>query len=254
MAKILQHRRGTATEHANFVGAEGEFTYDTSEKRVRVHDGSTKAGTPMAKVSEVNQVQTNLNNAKTELQNKVNEVAANAGDAFQEDILEAANTASASVFNVGGLDAAKVLGEVEVAKTTALTMGNDIDAKFSPLRNFFRGNVELTPLMGSQNQSSWQGSGTITFAQPWRNFDALAFFFTNDGSNSWMTLQIVYPWMVQWLIDMGTMSNKQYVFPFPGFAGHYWGWHINAFGDTQWTTSAENSGIQAIYGIKFKGD
>ena len=99
MAKILQHRRGTATEHANFVGAEGEFTYDTSEKRLRVHDGSTKGGVSLAKVSEVNQVQTNLNNAKTELQNKVNEVAANAGDAFQEDILEAANKAGTAQIN-----------------------------------------------------------------------------------------------------------------------------------------------------------
>lgn len=96
MAKVLQHRRGTATEHSNFVGAEGEFTYDTSEKRVRVHDGLTKGGVPLAKVSEVTQVQTNLNSTKTELQNKVNEVAEAAGDAFMADIVEAAQLAGSS--------------------------------------------------------------------------------------------------------------------------------------------------------------
>ena len=53
MAKALQRRRGTTAEHANFTGLEGEFTYDTTEKRIVVHDGATAGGIPMAKESEV---------------------------------------------------------------------------------------------------------------------------------------------------------------------------------------------------------
>lgn len=53
MAKALQRRRGTTAEHANFTGLEGEFTYNTTEKRIVAHDGSTKGGIPMAKKSEL---------------------------------------------------------------------------------------------------------------------------------------------------------------------------------------------------------
>lgn len=53
MAKALQHRRGTTAEHGSFTGLEGEFTYDTTEKRIVAHDGSTAGGIPLAKKSEV---------------------------------------------------------------------------------------------------------------------------------------------------------------------------------------------------------
>ena len=44
MATRLQLRKGTTTEHNTFVGAEGELTYDTDKKQLRVHDGSTVGG------------------------------------------------------------------------------------------------------------------------------------------------------------------------------------------------------------------
>ena len=48
MAKQLQLRSGTATEHNNFTGANGEVTVDTTNKTLRVHDGSTVGGTRLA--------------------------------------------------------------------------------------------------------------------------------------------------------------------------------------------------------------
>ena len=48
MAKQLQLRKGTATEHGNFTGANGEVTVDTTNKTLRVHDGSTVGGTMLA--------------------------------------------------------------------------------------------------------------------------------------------------------------------------------------------------------------
>ncbi len=44
MATQVQIRRGTATENDAFTGASGELTFDTPNKRVRVHDGSTAGG------------------------------------------------------------------------------------------------------------------------------------------------------------------------------------------------------------------
>ena len=48
MAKRLQLRKGTATEHSAFTGANGEVTVDTTNKTLRVHDGSTVGGTMLA--------------------------------------------------------------------------------------------------------------------------------------------------------------------------------------------------------------
>jgi len=53
MARQIQFRRGTADEHANFTGAEGEITVDTTNKTLRVHDGVTAGGTMLAKKSDV---------------------------------------------------------------------------------------------------------------------------------------------------------------------------------------------------------
>ena len=44
MAKQIQLRRGTTAENNAFTGANGELTYDTEKKQLRVHDGSTVGG------------------------------------------------------------------------------------------------------------------------------------------------------------------------------------------------------------------
>ena len=44
MATQVQLRRGTSTENDAFTGAQGELTFDTTNKRVRVHDGSAAGG------------------------------------------------------------------------------------------------------------------------------------------------------------------------------------------------------------------
>ena len=48
MAVQLQLRSGTTTEHNTFTGANGEVTVDTTNKTLRVHDGSTVGGTRLA--------------------------------------------------------------------------------------------------------------------------------------------------------------------------------------------------------------
>ena len=51
--KIIQFRGGTSAEHTSFTGHDREVTVDTTEKRVRVHDGSTAGGHGIAKESEI---------------------------------------------------------------------------------------------------------------------------------------------------------------------------------------------------------
>ena len=48
MATRLQLRKGSATEHNTFTGANGEVTVDTTNKTLRVHDGTTVGGTRLA--------------------------------------------------------------------------------------------------------------------------------------------------------------------------------------------------------------
>lgn len=52
MTRQIQIRRGTATEHENFTGAIGEVTMDTTNKTLRVHDGTTAGGIPLAKLDQ----------------------------------------------------------------------------------------------------------------------------------------------------------------------------------------------------------
>ena len=51
MAKKLQLRRGTKAQHSSFTGAEGEVTYDTTNKVLICHDGSQAGGFSMNRAS-----------------------------------------------------------------------------------------------------------------------------------------------------------------------------------------------------------
>lgn len=52
MSRQIQIRRGSAAEHEAFTGALGEVTMDTTNKTLRVHDGETPGGIPLAKQGE----------------------------------------------------------------------------------------------------------------------------------------------------------------------------------------------------------
>ena len=65
MALQIQLRRGTQAEHSTFTGANGEVTVDTTNKTLRVHDGSTVGGTALATVIEGSIPLSQLPNATT---------------------------------------------------------------------------------------------------------------------------------------------------------------------------------------------
>lgn len=53
MATRVQHRRGTTADHQSFVGEEAEFTFDTTLKNVRIHDGVTAGGFLLVRKDEL---------------------------------------------------------------------------------------------------------------------------------------------------------------------------------------------------------
>lgn len=53
MLKRIQFRGGTAAQNDEYTGEAGEITVDSSQNRLRVHDGSTKGGTPLAREDEL---------------------------------------------------------------------------------------------------------------------------------------------------------------------------------------------------------
>ena len=59
-SKILRHRRGTAEQHTTFVGSEGEFTFNTTDKTIHAHDGVTRGGIPMATKNDLKALEDKL--------------------------------------------------------------------------------------------------------------------------------------------------------------------------------------------------
>ena len=53
MARQIQLRRGTADQHETFTGAEGEVTFDITNKTLRAHDGSTPGSIALARKDDV---------------------------------------------------------------------------------------------------------------------------------------------------------------------------------------------------------
>jgi len=53
MAKLLQLRGGTTSQHSSFTGAVREVTVDTDKDVVVVHDGSTAGGFPTVKSGSI---------------------------------------------------------------------------------------------------------------------------------------------------------------------------------------------------------
>jgi hypothetical protein len=56
MSTLVRRRRGTTEEHAVFAGALGEITVDTDMNTLRVHDGATLGGFPLAKLQDLDNV------------------------------------------------------------------------------------------------------------------------------------------------------------------------------------------------------
>ena len=71
MSTQIQYRRGTAVQNNAFTGVLGEITVDTTNKTLRVHDGTTVGGANIATVAYVSAQLASLS------ANKINQNASN---------------------------------------------------------------------------------------------------------------------------------------------------------------------------------
>lgn len=167
MAKQVQLRRGTTSEHSSFTGAVGEITVDTSLNTARVHDGSTAGGTRLARYSEI---------VASTLQ-VVAGSGLSGGGALSTDItLNVDNT-------VARLDAAQSYSAAQRGTVVTLTDGATITPDFSSGNNFaltIGGNRTLAnPTNIAAGQSGVivitnGGSHTLAFGSYWKFKDGTA--------------------------------------------------------------------------------
>lgn len=71
-ARQVKRRRGTESENNVFTGAEGEIVVDTTNHRLRVHDGATVGGFPLPNMNDINAVIATINQSIQALQNQIN--------------------------------------------------------------------------------------------------------------------------------------------------------------------------------------
>jgi hypothetical protein len=89
MSIQVKFRRGSATQHLTFTGANGEITVDTTNQTLRIHDGVTVGGIRLAKLSETG----GSGNTSGYLQ------VANANAKFATKAYAASNTAVRTLIN-----------------------------------------------------------------------------------------------------------------------------------------------------------
>jgi hypothetical protein len=102
MAKVVQRRRGTTSEHSSFVGLVGEITVNTTTKTAVVHDGTTAGGFALARSDG-----TNLSTAAGTISgaslvgNSIGIGQLNVADGTAGQVLSTDGSANLSFINVG---------------------------------------------------------------------------------------------------------------------------------------------------------
>ncbi len=92
MAKSIKLRQGTETEHEAFTGQMAEVTFDTTNNRIVLHDGSTPGGIPMAKLSDVPVDLTDLTDVDDNLTSGTGGGAAFSGTTYVVTVASGTNT------------------------------------------------------------------------------------------------------------------------------------------------------------------
>jgi len=142
MAKRVQRRRGTTTEHAAFTGHPGETTVDTTKDTVVVHDGATTAGFPLA---------------REDMSNVINQVGVT-----QLDLLDGTPDQVIKTDGSGTIS----FGTIDVAGAVMGALGGDIEGTVANalIRDNKVGITELKLNDGAAGQAiKTDGQGNISF-------------------------------------------------------------------------------------------
>jgi hypothetical protein len=140
MAKRIQFRRGTTTEHATFVGAPGELTIDTIKKTVVVHDGVTPGGFPASRLESVDGTST-FN-----------------GQVRMTNATASSSTTTGSLVVSGGVGVAGRITVTQVVETSTIALKEHIN----PITNALESILKLTGVTyDRKDQSSFNEPGLI---------------------------------------------------------------------------------------------
>ena len=145
MAKRVQRRRGTTSEHTNFTGYDGETTVDTTKDTVVVHDGATSAGFPLAREDLSNVNLTNLIGV-TELK---------LTDGTNGQVIKTNGSGTIS------------FGTIDISGTTIGNLGGDIEGTIAnaTIKDNKVGITELNVSDGTSGQAlTTNGSGVLAFS------------------------------------------------------------------------------------------
>ena len=75
---------------------------------------------------------------------------------------------------------------------------------------------------------------------------------TSDSSTGHMNVDVIWKWQLEWLLEMCTSSSKNYFTPWLTLASNRSVQGFTNNGDCSCIPD-EDSGIQAIYGLKLQG-
>lgn len=160
------------------------------------------------------------------------------------------------VTRTGSTDLDAVLTGIAQAEETANNVSNELAnnlGNLAKLQSFFNGTVAKTLLAGGTANSDWIGNGAITLSESWKNFDALLAFMTNDSSTSLMNVDVIWKWQLEWLLEMCTSSSKNFFTPWLTLSNNHFSFKVSQTTEIVLASPDENSGIQAIYGLKLQG-
>ena len=118
------------------------------------------------------------------------------------------------------------------------------------MQSYFNGSYEKTLLAGGTSKDKWIGSGNISLADSWKNYDILQIFATNDSSTGYVTVKTLKVHDLKDLLDIAVSSSKSNFYLWDGY--HFYAFNPSTTTELVFNGAAEDSGIQAIYGIKLK--
>jgi hypothetical protein len=139
MAKRVQRRRGTTSEHTTFTGHDGETTVDTTKDTVVVHDGIVAGGYPLAREDMSN------------VTNKIGVTQLNLADGTADQVIKTDGSGTLS-FTTINASSTSVGGDLSGTVANAQIVANSV------------GIAELNVSDGSADQVlKTNGSGTLSF-------------------------------------------------------------------------------------------
>lgn len=151
--------------------------------------------------------------------------------------------------NLGSVDVSNVMSAVAQVQAQMDELSG-VAGDVTKLKRFFNGTFTKTLLAGGPLQSDWIDKGNITLAKPWDNFDALLLYSGTDDPDSYLNSTLIYKWQLSELFAIAKTSGKNYVQIWNNVAGHYWGVKVSSSTSIAFNDPDEDSGLQAIYGLK----